>query len=144
MGGTPPPPPILWVFLKISMKTDAPPPPMEHPPLKNEAPQTEKQSPTLKSETSSRKWFLGKNLEKSETVIDTCVSIIKQHWKKMVEIPQEHDFLTWSIQNFVRKGKQFVRKYYITWLIDLTNKSWCRRILGFILCQVLLKIVLFC
>ena len=32
----------------------------------------------------------------------------------MAEIPQENDFLTWSIQNLVRKVKQFVRKYYIT------------------------------
>ena len=36
----------------------------------------------------------------------------------MVEIPQENDFLTWDIQTFVRKVKQFVRKYYITWLLD--------------------------
>ena len=35
----------------------------------------------------------------------------------MAEIPQEHDFLTWGIQPFVRKVKQFVRKYLITWLI---------------------------
>ena len=34
--------------------------------------------------------------------------------KKMAEIPQKHDFLTWGIQTFVRKVKQFVRKYYIT------------------------------
>ena len=40
----------------------------------------------------------------------------------MIEIPQKHDFLTWNIQNFVRKVKQFVRKSYITWLlIDLAN-----------------------
>ena len=32
----------------------------------------------------------------------------------MAEIPQERDFLTFSIQNLVRKVKQFVRKYYIT------------------------------
>ena len=32
----------------------------------------------------------------------------------MAEIPQERDFLTWSIQNLLRKVKQFVRKYYIT------------------------------
>ena len=32
----------------------------------------------------------------------------------MAEIPKERDFLTWTIQNFVRKVKQFVRKYYIT------------------------------
>ena len=42
----------------------------------------------------------------------------------MAEIPQKRDFLTWSIQNFVRKVKQFVRKYYITWLIDLANKLY--------------------
>ena len=35
----------------------------------------------------------------------------------MADIPQEHDFLTWGIQAFVRKVKQFVRNYYITWLI---------------------------
>ena len=35
---------------------------------------------------------------KSETVIYTYVSIIKQHWRKM------------TIQNFVRKVKTFVRK----------------------------------
>ena len=27
----------------------------------------------------------------------------------MAEIPQERDVLTWSIQNFVRNVKQFVR-----------------------------------
>ena len=35
-----------------------------------------------------------KNSEKSETVINTWVSIIKQQWKKIIEIPEEHDFLT--------------------------------------------------
>ena len=42
----------------------------------------------------------------------------------MAEIPQEYHFLTWSIQNFERKVKQFVRKYYITWLIDLANNLY--------------------
>ena len=32
----------------------------------------------------------------------------------MAEIQQERDFLTSSIQNFVRKVKQSVRKYYIS------------------------------
>ena len=45
-----------------------------------------------------------------------CLLLIKQHWKKMAEIPQKRDFLTWSIQNFIRKVKQFVGKY----CIDLT------------------------
>ena len=61
----------------------------------------------------------------------------------MEEIPQEYHFLTWSIQNFERKVKQFVRKYYITWLIDLANNLYDRKILDFILCHLLLKIVLF-
>ena len=60
----------------------------------------------------------------------------------MAEIPKEHDFLR-SIQNFVRKVKQFLRKYYITWLIDLANKLYNRKILDFILFHLLLKIVLF-
>ena len=29
----------------------------------------------------------------------------------MAKIPQKHDFLTWGIQTFVRKVKQFVTKY---------------------------------
>ena len=46
-----------------------------------------------------------KQPEKSETVINACILIIKQHWKKMAEVPQEHDFLTQGIQIFVRKVK---------------------------------------
>ena len=33
-----------------------------------------------------------KKAKKSETVINTCVSLIKQHCKKMAEIQQKHDF----------------------------------------------------
>ena len=54
----------------------------------------------------------------------------------MAEIPQKHDFLTSRIQNSVIKVKQFVRKYYITWLIELANKLWHKKILDFILCYV--------
>ena len=32
----------------------------------------------------------------------------------MAEIPQKRDFLTWSLQKFIKKVEQFVRKYYIT------------------------------
>ena len=53
----------------------------------------------------SKKLFLEKIPEKLETVINTCVSIMKQHWKKIAEIPQESDFITWSIPNFVGKVK---------------------------------------
>ena len=31
----------------------------------------------------------------------------------MAEIPEERDFFTWTIQTFLRKVKQFVRKYHI-------------------------------
>ena len=58
--------------------------------------------------------FWKKKFKKSETVINTCVSLMKQHPKTMAEIPQKRDFLIWNVQNFVRKVKQFVRKYYIT------------------------------
>ena len=60
--------------------------------------------------------MIPKKTSKLEIVINTCITLIKQHWKKMAEIPQKHGFLTGSIQNFVRKKKQLVRKYYITWL----------------------------
>ena len=81
------------------------------------SPLSKKQTPYWKVKPLSRRWFLEKTPNKSGTVISTCVSVIKQCWKKMAEIPQECDFLTWSIQNFVKKVKQFVRKCYITWLI---------------------------
>ena len=95
-------------------------PPMGRSSLKNEAPHLRNNPPSphhWKLKHPSRKWFLEKNLEKSETVINNCVSIIKQHWKKMAEISQECGFITWRNQNFVQKVKLFVKKYYITWLI---------------------------
>ena len=53
----------------------------------------------------------------------------------MAKIPQKHDFLTWTIQNFLREVKQFVGKYYITWLIDLAKKLYdVENFLDFILC----------
>ena len=61
----------------------------------------------------------------------------------MIEIPEKHDFLTWSIQIFIRKVKQFVTKYII-WLIDFAEKSYdTENFPNFILCHVLLKTVLF-
>ena len=90
--------------------------PMGVPQVKLKPPIWKTPSPQLKSESSFPEMIPRKNPKKSDTVINTCVSIIKQHWKKMVEIPQGHDFLTWGIQTFVKKVKQFVRKH-ITWLI---------------------------
>ena len=52
----------------------------------------------------SRKWFLENKSEKLEHGINTCVSHIKQRWKKMAEIWQKH-FLTCCIQDFGRKVK---------------------------------------
>ena len=51
----------------------------------------------------------------------------------MAEIPQECNFLTLSIENFVRKKKEFDRKYYITWLI-----AWL------VVFDIVLLAVLFC
>ena len=89
---------------------------MGHPLLKNEAPELENNPPPppLKSESRFQEMIPRKQPEKLETVINTCISLIKQHWQKMAEILQKCDFLTWSIQNFVRKVRQFIRKYYIT------------------------------
>ena len=70
--------------------------------------------PPLKSKVSFQERFLEKKPQNSETVVNTCVSLTKKHWKKITEIPQKRDFLTWSIQKFVRKVKQFLRKCYIT------------------------------
>ena len=59
----------------------------------------------------------------------------------MAKIPQKHGFLSWSIENLVRKKKQFVRKYYITSLIDLPNRLYAgeRFLISFYV--VLLKIL---
>ena len=68
----------------------------------------------MKSKAAFKEMIPRRKTQKSETVINTGVSLIKQHWKKVAEIPQKRNFLTWSIQNFVRRKKQFVIKYYIT------------------------------
>ena len=112
MGGCPPLHHMIF-FFKIPPSKLMPPPSMGHPPLKNEAPHWKVKHP-------SRKLIIEKKPQKKlETVIVTCVSLMKQHWRKMAEIPQKCDFLTWSIQNFIRKVKQFARKtltYLINWL----------------------------
>ena len=76
-----------------------------------------KSPPHWKVMPFSRKQYLEKSPEILEIAINTCASIIKQHWKMIAEIPQERDFLTCNIQNLVRKVKQFLRKCYITWII---------------------------
>ena len=95
MGGTPPP--SYGVFFNRPPSKSIPPP-MWHPPFKKKALlPSEPPPPPLKSETSFQEMIPREILEKSEIVIDTCVSVIKQHRKMMAEIPQESDFITWSI-----------------------------------------------
>ena len=43
----------------------------------------------------------------------------------MMEIPQQCDFIIWSNQNFVRKVKQLVKKYYIRETFNSVN-LWLR------------------
>ena len=127
------------IFLKPPIETDGP-----HgcPAFKNVVVNWKPTLPPLKNKASFQEMIPGKNHEKLET--NNCVLIIKQQWKKIAETPQERDFLTWTIQYVVRIAKQFVRNYYITWLVDLANKlydvekSWFH----FMLC-VMKKIVLF-
>ena len=91
--------------------------------LKMKPTPTEKQTLSLKNEVPIREVFPRKwKSKKSETATNTCVSLIKQHWKKLAKIRQKRSFLIWSIQNFIGNVNQFVRKYYIAWFIDLANK----------------------
>ena len=57
-------------------------PPWGTPHLKAKPSPTENQFP-LQSKTPFQEMIPKKNSEKLETVINTCVSLIKQHWKKM-------------------------------------------------------------
>ena len=93
------------------------------PPLKKEVPPTEKQTTSLhwKVKPPPRKWFQEKNTKNQK--LSLIVLHSKNNTKKMPKIPQKHYFLTWSIENVIRKVKQFVRKYII-WLIDLANKLY--------------------
>ena len=92
------------------------PPTPPHPHLKIKPPYWRVKCP-------SRKWFLEKNKKKIIGIWDEywCFTH-KTHWTKMTKIPQERNFLTSNIQNFVSKVNEFVCKYCITWLIELANK----------------------
>ena len=84
-------PPIPWFFFETSPtnKIDAPNGTLSR--LKNGTP------PTLKSKAPFQEMILRRKQKKLETVIDTCVSLIKQHWKKMAEIAQICDFQNFKI-----------------------------------------------
>ena len=70
------------------------------PPINADAPM--RCSPP-KNEAPFMKIIPRKKPKKSETVINTCVSLIKRYQQKMGEIPHKHDFLTWNILKFIRK-----------------------------------------
>ena len=97
------------IFLKtLHIKIDAP---WGTPQLKNEVPQLKNKPQPLKSEAPFRKWFLEKESEKSETGINLCFT----HKITLAEIPQKCDFLTWSIQNFLRRKKLWFLRVIPPW-----------------------------
>ena len=115
-------------------------PPMGHTPTLEKQPLL-----SLKSEGHFQEMIPRKTTQKFKTVINTCVSPIKQCWQKMTEIPQKQDRKSWSIQNFVRKMKRFIRKYYVTGLIDVANKLYDRKIIvSFLISSVSCFIKKFC
>lgn len=75
------------------------------PLIQNEASITEKQSAALKKEEKPKKL---------ESINNTGVSLIKQHWQKGGRNSTKMWFSNLSIQIFKRKLQQFVRKYHIT------------------------------
>ena len=74
----PPPLPSPVIFLKTLHQNQ----------FKNEAPTPSKNNPLLplKREASLLQ-MIPKKTSKLEIVINTCITLIKQHWKKMAEIP---------------------------------------------------------
>ena len=125
-------------FWNSPIKTDAP-----HgvPPHLNMKSHKWKPTRPLKSEAPSRKWFLEKKPTKIRNTCFTHKTTLKKDGRNSTK--------TWfsplSIQNFVIKVKRFVRKYYITWLIDLPNKLYDveKLLISFSFYVVLLKIVVF-
>ena len=65
----------------------------------------------------------------------------------MKNLPRDHEKGSETVWQTVRPSQLrglFVRKYYITWQIDLANKLYdLEKFLDFFLPNVLLKIVLF-
>ena len=103
------PPPHLMVFFEPPpIKTHAPPIGTPHLKMKPPPPpQLKNNPPYWKMKPPSRKWFLEKNIQK----IRNC---------HLPKIPQIHNFLSWSIQNFIRKWNSLL-EIIITWLTWLTN-----------------------
>ena len=96
VGGTLPPSHDSPPSIKIHA---LPMPPL--PPPKNEAPpQLKNKPPHWKMKSPSRKRFLEKNIQK----IGDC---------HLAKIPQKHDFLSWSIQNFIKKWNSLLEIFIL-------------------------------
>ena len=93
----------IVISSNLSARVSTPSPPSTHPmiffetPLPHQSwcpppwgtPHLKMKTPHWKVKPPSMKWFLTKKKNESETVINTGVSLIKQHWKEMTEIPQK-------------------------------------------------------
>ena len=122
-------PSIPWFFLPPPMAPPPSPPPIP-PPLKNEAPHLKSRAP-----------FQKKKQNKSETVINTCASLIKQHWKKMAEIPQKFSLGVFKILS--EKWNNLLKMlYYLINLLKLTN-IWHRKISWFHFTSCVIKMPCF-
>ena len=56
-------------------------------------------SPPLKNKVSFLEMIHWKKNQELKTAINTtCVSLKKQNWEKIAEIPQKYDFLTWAFK----------------------------------------------
>ena len=111
-GGVPHP----IIFLNPPSKLMPPPPIGDPTPLKNE-------TPMLKSKTSFEKMIPRKKTKKSETIINTCVSLIKITRGKNGRNSTQMWFSHLEFSKFCKKSETVI-KYYITWLIYLANKLW--------------------
>ena len=104
MWGTPSPSDYIF-FQTLPIKTDAPHGVAHHLKMKpliwNPLPPL-----LLKTEAPFQEMIPRKNPEKSETIINTSASMIKQHW--MADISQEQDFRTWAFKLLQEKWNSFL------------------------------------
>ena len=125
MGVPLPRSPALWLFW--------PPPPLQSklmPPMGYPGPvlQLENNSLSPNFPLKSEAPFLERILRKKTQKFGNCHYYLYFNHKITSEKDRRNStkmwFLTWRIKNFVWKVKQFVGKYYITWLIDLVNNLY--------------------
>ena len=117
MGAWGAPLPIPMNFFETPCLPSKPMTPMGCPPphplnLKMKPPPSLETSPSLlKSKALFQEIIPRKKTPKNQKLpLILVFHSFNKTGKKMAEIWQKRDFLTWSIQNFVRKEKHFVRK----------------------------------